>query len=241
MDFAKFSFLIESSSLFFPRATHLGDVFEGSFPFTQTPLARIHGLLPPGSLPAIATLTTSPGLVNTWEMFRPWTLVSCWHANEHESAAMWSLYGRSASAVAIRSTPAGLRAALPNPIPVPDGFFGDVLHIGMVDYIDYSSDVIPVQSFATPYYRKRKSFEHERELRAVLLQIPRHSNGAFNREAKPPNTGVALPVDLTVLLTAIYVAPQAPTWFAELARALVRRVGLNIEVIHSSLDASPLY
>ncbi len=87
--------------------------------------------------------------------------VNCWHMNEHESAAMWKLYLKSDEGIAVQST----YNKLLNSMHDSNDF---MLLVGAVNYIDYNKEVIPFGNAFYPYIHKRKSFEHERELRAVI-------------------------------------------------------------------------
>jgi hypothetical protein len=53
--------------------------------------------------------------------------------------------------------------------------------------------------------------------------------------------GKAVPIALNQLIENVYVAPSAPDWFAELVRSITARFGFDFPVIHSSLDAKPLF
>lgn len=243
MDFTKFVALLESQSLFFVRVARLDDPFEGSFPASQTPLDRILGVLTQSAFPdgTTVTISTSPGLLDHWELMRNWAMVSCWHAVEHESAAMWKLYAPINAGVAIRSTVGRLRQALGTPSPPPEGFLGgDRYHIGMVDYIDFNSASIPIENVAQ-FFRKRRSFEHEHELRALFMRWPIKANGWFDYNQRPDDGGQQMPVDLKGLIHEIRVAPQAPSWYLELVASVVNRYGVEAELNQSELDAKPLY
>lgn len=112
----------------------------------------------------------------------------------------------------------------------------------MIEYIDYGKDRIPDGSFAAQFFRKRRSFEHERELRAMVLQFPRSADGArVDYERQPTDAGLYVPVDLDMLVEGIAIAPQAPSWFATLVNRVTRRYGLQITPTQSDLDARPLY
>jgi hypothetical protein len=244
MDFTRFVSLLETRSLYFVRIACLDDPFEGSFPVSQTPLNRILEILPQNAFPegVTVTVTPSPGLLDSWSWMRNWTMASCWHAVAHESAAMWKLYAPTNAGVAIRSTVGGLRKALGAPPPCPVGFFGgDQFHIGMVDYVDYASFHIPISNAAAPFFRKRRSFEHERELRALFMRWPINSEGWVDYTQQPNDHGMTIPVDLKVLVSEVRVAPQAPQWYSELVAKVVLRYGLEIETRQSGLDAKPLY
>jgi hypothetical protein len=241
MDFTKYVALLDTQALFFSRVSELDDPFEGSFPATQPPLQRILEMLPPGAVPPGSVIHMSPGLENTWEWIRQWALVSCWHASPHESAAMWRLYASSDLAVAVRSNVGRLRRALGTPPPAQPGFMGkDEYFVGMIEYIDFETGLIPAGSFASQFFRKHNSFEHERELRVLRLEYPM-KEGTADRELKPSDPGRCFPVDLATLVEAAFVAPQAPSWYASLVESVTARYGLAVTPTQSRLGAAPLY
>lgn len=244
MDFTKFVSLLETQSLFFVRVASLEDPFEGSFPASQSPEKRVLEILPSDVFPPGATVEVTPsaGLLDAWSWMRYWAMVSCWHAVAHESAAMWKLYAPSNAGVAIRSTVGGLRKALGAPPPCPGNFFGgDQFRIGMVEYVDYASFHIPIDNAAAPFFRKRRSFEHERELRALFMRWPVNAEGWEDHSQQPKDNGVLFPVDLGSLVCEIRIAPQAPRWYSVLVSKVVHRYGIGVEPRQSELDAEPLY
>lgn len=97
--------------------------------------------------------------------------VNCWHANEHESAAMWKLYLKSDEGIAIQSTYKRLKESI-----IDDE---DVL-IGKVNYIDYETDIIDPNNQYGSLIHKRKSFEHEKEIRAVITKWPELTDQKVN-------------------------------------------------------------
>jgi hypothetical protein len=129
---------------FFPRAPLLGDPFEGS---STKPMvaARRYIMENRASDPALAGFKNLPdSFFSTWgdafkRMVQKNYLVSCWHMNEHESAAMWSLYLRSNEGVCIQSTYRRLRSGLPK-----------CVFIGEVNYIDYQTrDSLPTMALTS--------------------------------------------------------------------------------------------
>ena len=220
----------------------LEDVFEGSFPESQTVDSRLRGAFPPGTVPEDADIQLEPGLEEMWKVMRYWASVNCWHTSEYESAAMWRLYAPTSAAIAIRSTVGRLRTALETPPVVPPGFGGkERIFIGMIDYIDFASQTIPDGSFAAQFYRKRRSFEHERELRAMVLQFPLSEDGhSLDLVRMPTDRGISVPANLGVLIDAIRIAPQAPRWYAELVSQVSERYNLAVTPEQSELDSKPL-
>lgn len=180
------------------------------------------------------------------EWQRYWTYISCWHMNDHESAAMWKLYAASNQAIAIQSTFKRLQQCLqlhkhpPMAEPI----------LSKVYYADYEAEVVSRNYYLSEFFYKRKSFAHEAELRAVmqyLPKIPASSDSDGNVTAwyddmdKQPISGKSLAIDLDLLIEAIYIAPGAPTWITELTKSVIARYGLNKNVHNSGLDENPVY
>lgn len=217
MDFTKFVSMLENEGLFFARVDCLDDPFEGSYARGNE---AIRNLIP-------EEYRAHPFVFGQMRSAAKWlsqrVVVNCWHMSEYESAAMWKLYARTEEAICIQSTYERLRHCLPNKV-----------YIGQVKYIDYEREYIPEGNLFWPFMHKRRSFEHERELRAVTVLWPRES-GAL------PESGIWVRVDLNHLIEKIYVAPAAPPWFSDLASKVVARYALDKPVIQSSLNAEPFY
>ncbi len=166
-----------------------------------------------------------------WE--RQWTFINCWHMNEHESDAMWRLYARTSDAVAVQSTYARLHQALPS-----------LTYLGVVEYMDYQTDWMPENNGFYRFMRKRKSFEHERELRALIQDLPTKpdpngsSASVFNYISNA-EAGRVIPVQLPEIVERVYVAPTAPSWFYDLVKRITAKYELNVTVEQSALDQVP--
>jgi hypothetical protein len=80
------------------------------------------------------------------------------------------------------------------------------------------------------FFCKRKSYEHEHEVRAVI-----------HRPDDDPLPGLAILVDIESLVSEVVVAPSAPTWVRDIIRSLVTQYGFDFPVTQSALDADPLY
>ena len=157
LDLHKFIAMLETRALFFARADKLGDPFEGSYSRMNQALRPIiyEGQIPEQTLRDMSVFTKE---------LRRFTLINCWHESGAESEAMWRLYSREQDGVAIKATFESLK----------DSFTGsDGVFIGRVSYVDYNTDFIREDNLLGSYLHKRKSFEHEREVRAM---IPIRSN-----------------------------------------------------------------
>ncbi|MCH7580958.1 MAG: hypothetical protein IIB22_11995 [Chloroflexi bacterium] len=226
MDFTKFLAMLEHGALFFPRSHLLGDPFEGSYSRANEALREsMYKAVKPDSRRQM-----TQAISRTSEQLRNWTMISCWHMNPAESAAMWKLYAETERSLAIQSTyKRRLRDSL-----------DDQVYIGMVNYIDYETQWLPEGNVFYPFMHKRLSFEHEHELRAVIQDL---SFGDTRLDlAKPPDDpGIWKELSLQKLAETVYVSPGSPGWFIELIRLVLERYKVAIEVRQSSLDTEPFY
>ena len=149
---------------------------------------------------------------------------SCWHINEGESEAMWRLYGATGAGIAIESTSERLEAATKDAAP-------HAVHIDPVRYMDFDQD--PIDKGGHRHlmgFIKRKSFEHERELRAVVM-LPESGKGA------------GIPCDMNTLIARIHIAPLAEPYYVDAVRYVTDHADprLNAPVVVSKLLDAPDY
>ena len=150
MDFTKFVSLLDKSALFFARADKLGDPFEGYWP-----ISAVEKNLSSSDTATLSYLHRLP---------IPFTLISCWHEGSHESEAMWKLYSSETNGIVIKTDFGSLLDSL-------QGNPGLIL--GRVDYIDYNdTDLSPTGDNWLQFLQKRKSFEHEHEVRFIIQEFP---------------------------------------------------------------------
>jgi hypothetical protein len=223
LDLWKFVSLLASRSLRFARADTLGDAWEGALS-EATLLSR------PARAEALAAQIREATGGSSWsaedvirtyanssEQMQYRVMINSWYLGNGESAAMWKLYS-SPDGVAIRSTAGKLMKELPANV-------GDsAISLDPIRYVEYSLEEIPEERWNSPFLFKRRSFEHEREIRAHLL----HRN--------PAPTGLLAPVDLDALVEAVYVAPASPSWHREVVESLCRSYGLDAPVHQSAID-----
>jgi hypothetical protein len=86
--------------------------------------------------------------------------VNCWHMNDYDSAAMWSVYASRGSGIAITSSYDSLQESLQS----DKTLFG-----GKIIYSDYASEIVDLSNIImAAAMRKRRSFDFEREFRIVF-------------------------------------------------------------------------
>jgi hypothetical protein len=203
LDFTKYVSMLDQRAVFFTRANHLADPFEGSH---------------------LKSWTGGTQDVDDAERRRDSVLVNCWHANAHESAAMWRIYLKSDEGVAIQATVERLESAFE---AAAEG-----LYVGAVRYLDHELDhdreSAVTGSELGPIFCKRKAFEYEREVRLV------------KRAGKDRRTGGHyVACDLDRLIERVVVSPAAPSWFADLVRSVTHRYGFDFRIEDSELGREP--
>lgn len=168
-------------------------------------------------------------LTSISEIFSKWDVyVNCWHLNEEESAALWKLYMKSDEGIAIQSTVGHLMYCLNKT--------DKKLYLGEVKYRDKKDIIESIQSHVSDketkiqlVTHKRKSFQHEQELRIFLF-------GSENPELKNPYSNNArIKININELIENIYVNSKAPSWIVETIRSVSKKYGLKAKIIHSEL------
>jgi hypothetical protein len=230
MDLAKFVSLLDTKSLFFARADKLGDPFEGSYP-KQNLVNRQQAFSEIENETGNPPLNMAAAISDVNSAWTRYHAISCWHLNTQESAAMWKIYVKSDEGIAIRSSFKRLKEAI---VSEKDIF------IGKVKYIDYDTDGFGEGNTFSAFLHKRQSFEHERELRAIATELPVVS-GELDLSRETIRGGLAIEVDASHLIDAIYIAPTAPSWFLDVVKAIVSRFGYSFTVHQSRLSDAALY
>ncbi len=226
MDFTKFVSLLNSGSLHLTRYDqfdeHLGEVFQQELNACQEKDKnefRDKAILTPEQLPAIRT--------KLWKKHQhQYIFINCWHIIECEPTAMWKLYAKSNGAIAIQTTYTKLKEALPAGC-----------HIGEVKYTDYQNYISDKIEFS-PVMHKRKSFEHEREIRVCYVDFYEFQQDIQGAKALSlsNNTPVfeTIPIDLQTVIESVQIAPEAPEWLVRLVKDSLIRFGYDLPVCQSN-------
>jgi hypothetical protein len=147
------------------------------------------------------------------------TFINCWYENEYESEAMWKLYTSSLNqGIAVKTTLKRLYRSL---YRNPD------IKIGRVNYIDYGNQFAGINE---AFWFKRKSFEHEREVRAVIKDF----------RAKD-EVGKLVPIDVEILIEKVYLSPTSASWFKELVNDVMQKYNFKKPILVSDMTALPFH
>jgi hypothetical protein len=95
--------------------------------------------------------------------------------------------------------------------------------IGKVNYIDYNTDWLPEGNLFYPFLFKRKSFEHERELRAIIMINPLSREGELDLDKEVVYIVEYIDVNLHKLIESVFFTPTAPDWFLSLVKFIMKR------------------
>ena len=221
MSFAKFVSILAKDALFFVRADHFADPFEGSLGLanlTERESGPGEPVIPPSSRP----------IVNAFEAMKKIHLVSCWHENDHESEAMWKVYSNIEDGVAVKTNFRSLADSLTCEASV---------EISRVLYLDYEQEKVPEGFMFGPLLCKRRSFEHEKEVRAFVTDFPDQGPDGYAIFKQTPGDYYA--VDVSILIKEVILAPFSAPWFEEIAQTTLDKFGLDVPVRKSTLGAKP--
>ncbi len=244
MDLTKFIWMLDTKSLYFCRSDLLGDPYEYAIP--QKSLNRIKEIF--AAILEKNRSVRQPGLEDVDKIYRAdsmaehfdnWinffpeefkrnsrsTFVNCWHINKQESAAMWKLYSKSDEGVAIQSTVGRLKESLDGRTPI---------YIGRIKYGDYRKIELDWNDEMQFVLHKRLSFSHEREVRAVIVE-PKY----LDEKAESIPTGWHMGVDLTKLISNIYVNPSTTEFFRNVVQILGYKYELDKIIMRSNLYDPP--
>lgn len=246
LDFPQLIQILKRDKLFFSRADNFDDPYEGTLPEEHRKFRSQEESIPEDwaekLLPKFRRICTKN------------TFLNCWHINEGESAAMWDLYLEANHGVCIQSTFQKLVDSIA-------GHEDDEIYVSKVRYIDYETDHLtgwhrdsPLGNSMSPFIHKRKHYDHEDELRAIVHSPSwRDSTGeslitaetieqaelteeALPRKVKP------IEIDKNNLIERIHVSPNAGDWVERLLKDIVPDYGISEEKVgESGMSKEPGY
>jgi len=224
IDLGKFIFLLDRKTLYFTRSDKFNDMFEGSYSkFNIENRSSIYK-------DADKLVELIPKITKD---SRKYIFINCWHMNQYESAAMWNIYSKTNESIAIQSTFKRLKDSLNSN--------SKKIYIGKVNYADYNTEWIPEGNMLYPFLYKRKSFEHEKELRAIYFELPPAEKEIIYLNQEALHDGIYVDIDINELIETIYISPLAEQWFYDLVKSIVRKYNYDFKIRKSDLSNSPVY
>jgi hypothetical protein len=172
--------------------------------------------------------------------------VNCWHAADHESAAMWKIYGGPGAGVALVTNGRRLETALSSETRE--------LHLGAVQYRDPNIFMIGMGNAFDSLIIKRSSYAYEQEVRLVYWNTGSFhdalAEATWNDETmryeglldddRPILPGISFGCDLDALIERVIISPSAPQWYLPMIERLRDRLGCRFPVLASRLLSPPL-
>lgn len=213
MDLTKLLYLLEESSLYFTRSDLFEDPFEGTY--THKTYSAIDDKYKNNNQGF-----SSERMYDVHKRIKSIMHLNCWHISNFESAAMWSIYLKSGEGIAVQSTFKKLCSSITDK---------KVVFIGEVQYVDYDKELISDDNAFNPFFYKRLSFAHEKELRCISMNV--------SEDIAPD--GINISVDLPTLIECIYISPTSDEWVLKLIKKVLSRYSLNCKIIKSTLTDKP--
>ena len=144
------------------------------------------------------------------------------------------LYSGSEDGIAVKTDFSSLTQSLVGDQPV---------YVGKVDYVDYSvTSIDEMEESIKAFFYKRKSFEHEKEVRALVRDGP--PPGIVKEIIGTPSRyeiGAYYDVNTSALIKEVVVSPIPGEWFVELVQVTAQIFKLDAPVRESSLTAQPVW
>ncbi len=240
MDLVKFISLLSRESLYFSCPSEFHDPYEGFIPRAWLlPLAKNSEVIINGIENLKDEISDTPvfeglskdlddviincnnSIADKINRLNSKFGVSCWHKSDYESEAMWKLYSNSGQGIAIESTIGQLKASIASE---------ESLEVVHVRYLAEDNPGDYDETMNTLAW-KRKSFEHEKELRAIVT---------LNEKGK----GKLVKCDLEKLINQIHIHPEALPHFKEViqyACSWNQNLGIDKPIIQSTLLHKPDY
>jgi len=237
MDFEKFVSLIETNSLFFCRSNILDDSFEGALTepevsaAKQSPeltlydemISKAENSQKKERLKFAKNLFKN-AIIDLPLFLRQSKCINCWSIQQYESAALWN-YTATNQSVALQSSIQKLVDCFRNT--------KQNVYINPISYLDFKNDTSQSSSILPIFFRKRKSFESENELRAVVTDMDTPLDKIGN------DKGIFVKIDLTTLIEKIYVSPKSSPEFKSLIQDILSKHNLNFSIEDSELSKRP--
>jgi hypothetical protein len=224
MDFGSLVAILLHNELPLVRVDQFPDEFEGTFP--RLAVDKFVDWLRRGGVASDADIELHMKNFRVWSpAARKTTFVSCWRLDDHESEAMWRIYCKTDSGVAIVLPYRHLFSAAPYPSTL----------VGLVTYMNYRAESFEPGNQFSLVMHKRLEFSYEAEVR-IARYVPSIEKGEYVEPPAGSPLVVQMPFD-SMLIQKIVVSPYARSWFTETVREAVQRIapGVGSRVMESAM------
>lgn len=216
IEFWKFLDLLETSELYFPKITELGDQNEGRIP------EKIYKMM----LDHDSRLGRKNNFAENYNNYlednlRDKILVSSWNANENESFPMWKMYAKEKLGIAIKTDLDSLKKSF-------EGTDRNI-YIGEVEYYNNEKPQYQTGNLFSSFLVKHHYYEFEQEVRCI-----NQLSDKVNNELEDTKR---IKVDLNELIKEIYISPFASKGgFLSVIEFLKRKHKLNFKINISGVN-----
>jgi hypothetical protein len=214
MNLAKFVSMLEKRSIWLARADTFGDKHEGKFP------DEMRNYIEKAYEDYDDENDDSP--VKDASDFQDYlvknTFISCWHRNLDENMVMWEIYGKEKESVAIQTTVDDLDRSVDASV-----LSGHSLIMKNVEYQN-SDEIKEILLYEDCFFRKRKHFSFEKEVRISLDTYSR-----FNPTKNTPY-GYGLPIQPNILIQKVLIHPDSSGWFKDAVDSIMKKYELHAPI-----------
>lgn len=222
MRLSRFVEMLETKNIHFASANQFDDSFEGAV------------AVQPYDFPVDPRYSEMDPFEKAFAELKRLTKISCWHIEEHESAAMWQLYADRGKGVAIVSTPARIDSSL-TPYRIKPEYGEEDLWGGNVNYLDLMQERLQV-GMMERFYFKHNAFSWEREFRcAISLRVGEEFG------VQVPEHGIFVQANLLELVKEVHIGPSLKAEEREQVVQVCKLHDLDDRVHVSSLLGRPRY
>lgn len=212
MDFWKFLNLLETKSLYFSNSDNLGDNNEGRIPH----FIYVRMLEEDKKNGNNQNQTLNSFLERE---LRKSHLISSWCFAERESFAMWKMYAKDKTGIAIETNLVLLKESFKNT--------SRDIYIGEVNYINEENYYFTTSNMFYPFITKLDFYRFENEIRCITV-----TDSTEIAESK------LVEVDLRSLIKKIHISPNSKPEFRNLIELLKEKNGLEFELCYSKISDS---
>lgn len=212
MDFWKFLNLLETSSLWFSNAVGLGDNHEGRIPhFVLSKMIEEDKKRGSRANENINYFNEST--------LRLETLISSWRYAESESFAMWKMYSKDKTGIAIKTDLENLKMSFDNT--------EEDIHIGEVLYINKNDYYYTTKNLYFPYIAKLDYYSFENEIRCIT-----------SCKIDEEKVSRLIKTNTNILINEVYISPNTKPEFKKLLEMIRRDYSLDFDIKFSEINDS---